>query len=577
MNPNENYAVHKYRKKRLFIYKCIAVMIAVIVVFCVVWTVKNMKSNISTSISEETEDGVIFRGQVTPQMYGAKGDGITDDTIAFQKALDYHRNVYIPSGTYIVGDLIMPWGATICGDSATTTILKAKKNTECVLKMNDNTQAAARIYKITVECDNNAEYGIRYPSVSIGNDEDMPLYNLLLNEVYVNHATKRCISVESNSIEARMFEVRTMYSEGTGCYFRGTDSIFISCMFASAKENGFHIWGANNRISSSKAYLNGTTSEHAGILVQGDTCLFDNIEVQQNYANGMIIQGCGNTIRGLLDGNNGFGKTEQLGQIVLDDHAWHNTIDITVMGWKFFNYSEGKMLPQYGVICRGKDQIFNTIQITAGGINEYYVQNKTPNNNLIPFYVEYPSPLNIYECNGESYYLAKEIELSIKPSYQEYGSDTTAENIDASTLKFSFNKNDREDYSARYVIDSPEMTSVLSDVKDGDTIFIYGKAKGPQNSQVIPQISYKSSLKGSSSGWVSNDTLVCRGVNYSPFYIALRNVKKGDYGFHLAFLLQETVSKGKVPVGNNEFYIKDLKLYVIPKTENEVFNTSIPS
>ena len=38
----------------------------------------------------------------TPQDYGAKGDGTTDDTEAFQTALAKNRVVYVPGGTYII-------------------------------------------------------------------------------------------------------------------------------------------------------------------------------------------------------------------------------------------------------------------------------------------------------------------------------------------------------------------------------------------------------------------------------------------------------------------------------------------
>lgn len=37
---------------------------------------------------------------------GAKGDGVTDDTVAIQKAINEHRTIYVPSGRYLVSDTI---------------------------------------------------------------------------------------------------------------------------------------------------------------------------------------------------------------------------------------------------------------------------------------------------------------------------------------------------------------------------------------------------------------------------------------------------------------------------------------
>lgn len=48
--------------------------------------------------------GVLFGmgNFVTPQMFGAKGDGKTDDTAAIQAALDASSFVFIPDGTYMI-------------------------------------------------------------------------------------------------------------------------------------------------------------------------------------------------------------------------------------------------------------------------------------------------------------------------------------------------------------------------------------------------------------------------------------------------------------------------------------------
>lgn len=41
----------------------------------------------------------------TPQMFGAKGDGVTDDTESLKEALK-HKCVFIPSGTYIISSML---------------------------------------------------------------------------------------------------------------------------------------------------------------------------------------------------------------------------------------------------------------------------------------------------------------------------------------------------------------------------------------------------------------------------------------------------------------------------------------
>ena len=50
--------------------------------------------------------------------FGAVGDGVTDDTAAFNNALAASDYVYIPPAKYVVGDVVVPSGATLFSDSA---------------------------------------------------------------------------------------------------------------------------------------------------------------------------------------------------------------------------------------------------------------------------------------------------------------------------------------------------------------------------------------------------------------------------------------------------------------------------
>lgn len=67
-------------------------------------------NTLSTEIAVERERIDFFitntLGCITPQMYGAKGDGVTDDTDAFSNMINEHNKtgnyIYIPKGTYII-------------------------------------------------------------------------------------------------------------------------------------------------------------------------------------------------------------------------------------------------------------------------------------------------------------------------------------------------------------------------------------------------------------------------------------------------------------------------------------------
>lgn len=70
-------------------------------------------------------------GYVTPQMYGAVGDGVADDTKAIQQAIDSGRKVFIPKGTYAISSPLAIYSSNfvIEGESINNTKIKKTTNT----------------------------------------------------------------------------------------------------------------------------------------------------------------------------------------------------------------------------------------------------------------------------------------------------------------------------------------------------------------------------------------------------------------------------------------------------------------
>lgn len=60
--------------------------------------------------------------------FGAKGDGTSDDGLAFKNAIATGKKITIPSGTYILSQVDVPFGSTmiLCGAGKGLTILKQK-------------------------------------------------------------------------------------------------------------------------------------------------------------------------------------------------------------------------------------------------------------------------------------------------------------------------------------------------------------------------------------------------------------------------------------------------------------------
>ncbi len=67
--------------------------------------------------------------------FGAKGDGVTDDTAAFQAAVNTLKKVYVPNGSYVIGGVEVDSYSDIVGENSVRTILLPSANNVDMIKV----------------------------------------------------------------------------------------------------------------------------------------------------------------------------------------------------------------------------------------------------------------------------------------------------------------------------------------------------------------------------------------------------------------------------------------------------------
>lgn len=110
--------------------------------------------------SKKTNDLLPF---ISVKSYGAKGDGVTDDTNAIKSALNdlvpaVGGTIYFPTGTYIISETILIGGnVTIYGDGVFNSLIKLADNSNCNIISNDENTIMYYIKIHDIGLDGNAK------------------------------------------------------------------------------------------------------------------------------------------------------------------------------------------------------------------------------------------------------------------------------------------------------------------------------------------------------------------------------------------------------------------------------------
>lgn len=263
-----------------------------------------------------------MKGFACPELYGAMGDGIHDDTEAMQMVLDSLSNVgggtmMLGRGTYLVRTLRLGTKTSIvgCGNGATVIRQKADVN-ECCLLVSPNS-AALRIADLSIS-GNDRNDGIKI-DVSTGIDGENHDY-LYKNRV-LSAQPYKWITIDNVclyhfdiglKIERWGWDINicnsTFSHNGTGVVMGCTDSSLYNCYIANNKHNGILVTGSNNKISNIKSIWNGMAdAKNCGaVVLQGSRNLLVNCETQDNYCKGFVIKGQYNLLSNCMSNTDGY-------------------------------------------------------------------------------------------------------------------------------------------------------------------------------------------------------------------------------------------------------------------------------
>lgn len=131
--------------------------------------------------SNKTNDLLPF---ISVKSYGAKGDGVTDDTNAIKSALNdlvpaVGGTIYFPTGTYIISETILIGGnVTIYGDGVFNSLIKLADNSNCNIISNDENTIMYYIKIHDIGLDGNAQNNTSGSGILLHNASDSQIYNV---------------------------------------------------------------------------------------------------------------------------------------------------------------------------------------------------------------------------------------------------------------------------------------------------------------------------------------------------------------------------------------------------------------
>ena len=209
------------------------------------------------------------------KQFGAKGDGVTDDTLSIQTALNYVDDVFVPKGTFMV--------------NAITHILPNSNNR---IKLDNDA---------IIEAIGNS--ATNYAVIDINNKSNVEISGGTIKGDRANHTGDSgewgmCLSVENGATNIYIHDIKLINAWGDGLYINNATNVRTqNLIIDNARRNGISIISVET-FNSLNDYISNTngTAPQAGVDIEPNYTTdklidinFNNLTTYNNTGSGFAI------------------------------------------------------------------------------------------------------------------------------------------------------------------------------------------------------------------------------------------------------------------------------------------------
>ena len=310
--------------------------------------IKGNNTKIKAGIEKIFGDNITINGtwnveESYPEWFGAVGDGVTNDTIALTKCINYFTVTFLSARIYITDQINdIPSFKTIkgCGKKS---IIQANPSMELtnshLLRTKDGGSGIIFSDFVLLGGSNSTEAnykigGIALRSTSNDVNDQWDTRNIIQN-VEIKNCYAASIYIGTYQRENKIQNCFISNTTNNGINCQGTDNMINGCTIAGSHLSGIMLQG-NNRLSNTKLFGCGkseVTKNLYALDIFGSKCNVSNVELQQNYYGGVIVRGNSNYVQ-VTNDNNGSGNPTgtTTGASIIGNY---NTVIVTSYNFSF--------------------------------------------------------------------------------------------------------------------------------------------------------------------------------------------------------------------------------------------------